>query len=325
MESTLAGLWQRVKSVWSRRGDAAPGAARRRMPAMPGEMPGISIGGFPLVRTISQGAQGELHLATDPATGMPVAVKTVRIGRNGASQDRFLRESAAAAHLQHNDIVRTFAAGITGEGEERQGWIAMEWITGSDLSRYVSRPLLLPEALVLDIGARVAAALAHAHQQGVVHRDVKPSNVLVNLPANTVKITDFGCAYLAEAERSRSGLIIGSPSYMSPEQLAGAPLDGRSDLYALGVMLFQLLAGRLPFASDQLGELLADIAQRPAPRLSELRPDLPPVLSDIIARLLAKQPAQRHPDGAQLARELRLMSQMCAATGDPSGLSHKAQ
>lgn len=325
MANPLAGLWQRVRLAWARREVRSQAVARHRQPAMPGEMPGISIGGFPLVRTMSHGAQGELHLATDPATGMPVAIKTVRIGRNTVSQDRFLRESAAAAHLQHPDIVRTFAAGTTGEGDERQGWIAMEWVTGSDLSRYVAAPMLLPEALVLDIGARVAAALAHAHRHGVVHRDVKPANVLVSLPGHVVKITDFGCAYLAEAERSRSGLIIGSPAYMSPEQLAGAPLDGRSDLYALGVMLFQLLAGRLPFHSEQLGELLADIAQRPAPALSDLRPDLPPVLSDIVARLLAKQPSQRHPDGDQLAKELRVMSQMLSASGDASGPSHKAQ
>ena len=288
-------------------------------------MPGIRIGGFSLVRTCAQGPHSELHLASDPATGLPVALKTVRFHQRELRRDRFLREAAAAARLQHPNIVRTFAAGVEGEGEQRIGWIAMEWVAGGDLARYLSASRRLPEALVLDIGAQVAQALAHAHQQGVVHRDVKPSNILVHLPSQQVRVGDFGCAHLSDADRSRSGQMIGSPAYMAPEQLAGGPVDGRADLYALGVVMFHLLTGRLPFDSENLGQLLADIGQRPAPALHELRPDLPPLLSDILARLLAKAPRDRQADGLTLSRELRLMSQACAVSGGDPGALPDAQ
>lgn len=321
-----SGAWQRW---WRRlRGWHDPAAAEQRARArtpQPAEMPGIRIGGFPLVRTCAHGAIGELHLATDPATGLPVALKTVRFQGRELTQERFLRESAAAARLQHPDIVRTFAAGVEGHGEHRLGWIAMEWVHGGDLQRYLQAPRLLPDALVLDIAARVADALAHAHAHGVVHRDLKPANILVNLPARVVKLSDFGCAHLSDGERSRSGLIIGSPAYMAPEQIAGAPVDGRTDLYALGVMLFQMLTGRLPFQADNLGQLLSDISQAPAPGLHTLRPDLPPLLSDILARLLSKRPEQRQADGEQLARELRLMAQLCATSGGDPAAAPEAQ
>lgn len=308
---------------WRRPED--PEADRRARIPHPGDMPGIRIGGFPLVRTCAQGPMGELHLATDPATGMPVALKTVRFQGSELTRERFLRESAAAARLQHPDIVRTFAAGVDGEGEQRLGWIAMEWVAGSDLSRYLQAPRLLPEAVVLELGARVAEALNHAHREGVVHRDIKPANILVDWVSQTVKVSDFGCAHLTDGERSRSGLIVGSPAYMAPEQLAGVPVDGRADLYALGVLMFQLLTGRLPFESDQLGQLLADISQREAPALCASRPDLPPLLSDIIARSLAKSPRDRQPDGAHFARELRLMAQACSGPGGATAATHKAQ
>jgi eukaryotic-like serine/threonine-protein kinase len=269
------------------------------------EMPGIQIGGYPLVRTFAHGALGELHLASDPDTGAPVAIKTVRLHGGDLTRDRFVRESQAAAKLQHPAIVQFHATGIEGHGEEAVGWIAMEWVAGSDLARYTCAARLLPEPLVLELMAQAAEALSHAHRHGVVHRDIKPANLLFNPARSSLKIADFGCAHLTDAERSRSGVLAGTPVYMAPEQLAGAPVDGRCDLYALGVVLFELLTGHLPFESSSMGELLRAITSQPPPSLQRLRPDLPAALDELLARLLAKPPADRPSDGGVLARELR--------------------
>lgn len=312
MAATGTGFWQQALR-WPRRSRAQPTDEEPAKSVYPLQMPGISIGGFPLVRTVSQTAMSALHLATDPSTGMPVAIKTIRFEGSELTRQRFLRESEAAARLHHPDIVTTFAAGVDGEGPQALGWIAMEWVTGSDLSRYTHATRLLPEPVALEVCARVAEALVYAHSMGVLHRDLKPANVLLNISTGAVKISDFGCAHLTDAERSRSGLLVGTPVYMAPEQLTGSPVDGRCDLYALGVMLFQLLTGTLPFDRPTMGELLTAVAGEAPPPLKALRPDLPVLLSDILAKALAKQPDQRHVDGTQLAREIRLMVPACAS------------
>ncbi len=301
------GFWSQTWR-WPWRGSGSPNAAADESRPAATEMPGVSIGGYGLVRTFAHGALGELHLATDPDTGAPLAIKTVRFHGSELTRERFLRESKAAARLQHPGIVRTHAAGLAGRGESAYGWIAMEWVAGSDLVRYTQPTRLLPEPVVIDLVAHAAEALAHAHEMGVVHRDIKPANLLFDPVHGTLKITDFGCAHLSDGERSRSGVIAGTPVYMAPEQLANAPVDARCDLYALGVLLFELLTGRLPFAGASLGDLLASMATQPAPALSSLRPDLPAGLSDLVARLLAKRPEDRPSDAHQLALELRRLA-----------------
>lgn len=305
-----ASLW---RQAWQRR----PWRSGRADPAEPGgdhahgavsEMPGLSIGGYALVRTFAHGALGELHLATEPQRGRPVAIKTVRLHGGELTRERFLRESQAAARLRHPAIVRCHATGVQGHGEQAIGWIAMEWVAGSDLSRYTRPPRLLPEPLVLELIAQAAEGLAHAHAQGVVHRDVKPANLLYSPAKASLKVADFGCAHLSDAERSRSGVIAGTPVYMAPEQLAGAPVDGRCDLYALGVVLFELLTGHLPFEASSMGELLNAMATAVPPPLVALRPDLPAPLSGLVERLLSKRPESRPGDGNTLARELRAIS-----------------
>jgi serine/threonine protein kinase len=174
-----------------------------------------------------------------------------------------------------------------------QAWLAMERVRGVDLSRYTQRHLLLPENLVLRIGARVGAALAHAHAQGVVHRDLKPANVLVNLAAGQVKLVDFGVARQEDAALTRTGMTLGTPAYMAPEQLTGAPASPATDTYALGVMLFELLAGRRPHQAATLGDLLQATAQQPPAALSRLRPDLPATVVAAVEQLLAREPADR--------------------------------
>ena len=317
-ENTTGSRGERFRWPWQR--DDKHRAALDGAPTLSPDRSTILVGGFPIVRTFAHGALGELHLASDPATGLPIALKTVRFQGRELTRERFLRETASVARLHHPNIVCNYAAGIDGHGDAATGWIAMEWVTGSDLSRYTQPSRLLPEPIVLRIMADAADGLAHAHEQGVIHRDIKPANILFNHSTGQVKIADFGCAHLTDAERSRSGLIIGSPVYMAPEQLSGIGVNGRSDLYGLGVVMFQLLTGELPFNHPSMGQTLAAIAAEPAPPLNAMRPDLPPTLSQLVARLLAKANDRRPADGHELARELRDILQAWDPQPDPSPL-----
>jgi eukaryotic-like serine/threonine-protein kinase len=147
--------------------------------------------------------------------------------------------------------------------------------------------------------------MVQCHGQGVVHRDIKPANIMVDSATETVKVTDFGIARVTDSSRTRTGVVMGTPSFMAPEQLAGQRVDGRADLYALGVTLFQLLTGRLPFQGESLAALMFRIANEPPASLAPLRPDLPVELGHCLARAMAKHPAERFQTGAQLAAELR--------------------
>jgi len=258
------------------------------------------VGGFHIDSLIGRGASGEVHLATDTASGTRVALKLLPLESAEAAR-RFVAEAGAAQRLQHPDIVQVFAAGTQGH----LGWIAMEPLAGCDLVRYTRPARLLPEPVVLAVAERVARALAYAHGLGVVHRDVKPANVMVDWAAGRVVLTDFGIARVADAERTRTGLVLGSPGYMAPEQLAGAEAGAAGDVYALGVTLFELLAGRRPHDAASLGELLRQVASEPAPDLALLRPGLAPELAALVARTLAKRPADRPAGAAALADALR--------------------
>jgi serine/threonine-protein kinase len=307
MADSAVGFW-RFARRWAR-SFTAPRSADP-MPASPvptPTAPGRVLGGYRIERPLGQGAMGALYLAVDPIDQTPRVLKTLALAREFEAEDlpdaraRFLREAEAACRLRHPDIVRVYGA-----GEDRGlAYIVMDPLSGSDLSRYTRPARLLPEPVVLRIVARVAEALAYAHSQGVVHRDVKPANVMVDLGAHRVTITDFGIARLTDGNRTRTGLVIGSPSFMSPEQLAGAQVDGRSDLYSLGVMLFQLLTGRLPYEGASMGELLRAVAGGPARDIRQLRPDAPPALAELLARALHKTPQQRFADGHQFAAALR--------------------
>jgi serine/threonine-protein kinase len=271
---------------------------------MPAE--GDRLAHYVLGRVIGRGGSGTVHLARNRHDGGWVALKilvagdTLAAGEHEELRTRFLQEAEVAKRLQHPDIVAIHAAGESGG----LLWIAMELVRGCSLERYVQPRRLLPPAVALGIGVRVARALAHAHAMGVVHRDIKPSNVLVDLAAGSMKLMDFGAARLHDGSRTRTEVMLGTPAHMAPEQLAGAAADARSDLYALGVLLFELLTGRRPHESASLGELLRLVSSEPAPDVRTLRPDLPPILADGLARLLAKRPADRHPSGDAIADAL---------------------
>ena len=264
--------------------------------------PGTRIAGYRLGRVLGCGQHGTVHLAEELATGQAVALKLVTLPAEATvdAKKQFLHQAAAAQSLKHPGIVALHAAGVQGA----LGWLAMELVPGSDLQRYTAPARLLPEALVLQVGARLAEALAHAHALGVVHRDIKPANVLVHWPGDLVKLADFGLARTADTQATRTGLLLGSPGYMAPEQLAGAVPDARTDFYALGVTLFQLLSSRLPFEGDTLGALLRQVASSAAPDLRQMHPRLPAHVAHLVARLLSRQPDRRADTAATLAQEL---------------------
>ena len=266
-----------------------------------------TLGRYVIERELGRGAMGAVYLGRDPKIGRQVAIKTMALSREFAgdelveARERFFREAETAGRLQHPDIVTIFDAGE----EQELAYIAMEYLKGDDLQKYAQAPKLLPVPVVLHVVARIADALNYAHSQGVVHRDIKPANVVVDLAAGTVKVTDFGIARVADSARTRTGMVLGTPSYMSPEQLAGRRVDGRSDLYSLGVLLFQLLTGRLPHHSESMATLMHQIANEVPPDIRTLRPDLPEALARVVALVLEKRPEARYASGQQLAADLR--------------------
>jgi eukaryotic-like serine/threonine-protein kinase len=267
------------------------------------------LGRYRIEALLGRGAMGAVYLGRDPKIGRQVAIKTMALTQEfegealTEARDRFFREAETAGRLQHPGIVTIFDAG------EDQGlaFIAMEYLRGHDLQRYTqpSRLLAVPDAL--NVVARVADALAYAHSQGVVHRDIKPANVMVDPATDAVKVTDFGIARIADNSRTRTGLVLGTPSFMSPEQMAGRRVDGRSDLYSLGVMLFQLLTGALPFRSESMAKLMFQIANEPAPDVRTLRPELPEAVANVVALALEKRPEIRYAEGQQFAADLRML------------------
>lgn len=265
------------------------------------------LGGHRLLREIGQGAHSSVHLAQPPGEAPVVALKLVRLppaeSRGGAAT-QFEDAARAAGRLRHPGIVQVFQHGVEGDW----AWVTMEPVAGTDLSRYTQAARLLPEALVLRIGARLAEALAYAHRQGLVHRDVKPANVLVNWATDEVKLADFGLARDAWAANTGTGIVPGSPAYMAPEQLAGMVPGAPADLYALGVTLYELLSGRRPHDAPNMGELLRQVAQDQAPSLLQARPGLAPGVAALVARLLRKHAGERPSDGDAVAVELRQLA-----------------
>jgi eukaryotic-like serine/threonine-protein kinase len=274
-------------------------------------------GPFRIVRSLGGGGLGEVFHAVDDSTGLNVALKLLPLPRRSdaaafnEARGRFLVEAHATRKLVHPHI-----AGVINAGEiEGQAWIAMELAPGGDLSRYTRQPRLLPEAMVLRVASRIASALACAHEAGIVHRDVKPSNVMVHWATDSLKLTDFGIARSADSQVTRTGFVPGTPAYQAPEQLAGAIPDERGDLYALGVLMFELLAGRLPFEAPSMGELLRQVAQMPAPELRTLQPTVPEPVSRFVAGLLVKDPAMRPWPASRVAAYLGEMA--TATAGGP--------
>jgi eukaryotic-like serine/threonine-protein kinase len=290
-------------------------AGRSQTPAPPS-----GLARYRIEKRIGQGAAAQVFLAQDRETGRWVALKLLELGTSPASPEwhdaleRFRREATVLHGLHHPGIVEVLDAGPS----ERGAWMALELVRGTDLARYTRPARLLPPPLVARTGARIAEALAYAHARGVIHRDVKPANVLVDWASDTVKLGDFGLARMGEHTQTRSGVALGSPDYMAPEQLAGATVGSAADVYGLGVSLYELLAGRRPHEADNLGALLRAVATEPALDLAQLRPDLDAALAAVVMQALAKDPAARPANAQQLADRLLLCAGSRTAASGPT-------
>lgn len=268
------------------------------------------LGKYVVEREIGRGAMGAVYLGYDPVADRKVALKTMSLSQEFSGRDladaraRFLREAEMSGRLQHPDIVSIMDAGEA----DGLAYIAMELVEGIDLSQYTLPGRLLPVRDVLLTIARVAEALAYAHERGVTHRDIKPANIMIDPAHDRVKVMDFGVARVADAARTRTGVVLGTPTFMSPEQLSGQVIDGRSDLYSLGVTLFQLLTGQLPYRNDSMAVLMRAIARDKVPNVCDLRPELPHELGDIVALALEKHPNIRYANGRQMADDLRAVA-----------------
>jgi serine/threonine protein kinase len=264
------------------------------------------LGRYQLEREIGRGAMGIVYLGRDTAINRMVAIKAIPLASEFSDAElvearaRFFREAETAGRLNHPNIVTIYDV-----GEERGlAYIAMEYLKGRHLSEYAKSDNLMEPRKVLEIIARTAEALGFAHKQQVVHRDIKPANLMYDPASDVLKITDFGIARLSGAGSTRTGIVLGTPSFMSPEQLEGRNVTGHSDLFSLGVSLFQLLTGQLPFTADSMTGLMQQIAEAPHPPLRAFRPDLPACVETLIDRALAKNPDDRYDTGAQMAAAL---------------------
>ncbi|MBI4954640.1 MAG: protein kinase [Myxococcales bacterium] len=296
-------LHERRRGSRPARADAASTSVRRAA-ILPRVKPGDVVADrFVVERRAGAGGMGVVFRAFDRNTGEAVALKTLHPGP-GELAERFLREAQLLAELPHPAIVRYVAHGATGHGE---AFLAMEWLEGEDLDARLAR-LPLDLAASLALAARLAAALAAAHARGVVHRDVKPSNVLLvgGDPARA-KLLDLGLARPAAAARAMTttNAVVGTVGYMAPEQARGErDVDARADVFSLGCVLYECLAGRPAFAGEHVVAVLAKVLLEQAPRLAELRPDLPAALDALVGRMLAKDREERFADAGELARAL---------------------
>jgi serine/threonine-protein kinase len=261
-----------------------------------------TFGRYEIVKEIGQGAMGTVYLGQDPKINRQVAIKTLGYDSVPAEEleevkNRFLREAEAAGKLSHPNIVTIYDVGE----EHDTAYMAMELLDGNDLTTFCRSDQLRPVPEVLDIMAAVMDALGYAHQMGVIHRDIKPANIM-RLKDGRVKVTDFGIAKVRDSTKTRTGIVMGTPSYMSPEQVGGKKLDGRSDLFSLGIVFYEMLAGCKPFEGETLAALMYAIAKAPYRPLPEIVPDVPSCCATIANKLLNKGLTRRY-KSAELALE----------------------
>ncbi|MBN2060979.1 MAG: CHASE2 domain-containing protein [Deltaproteobacteria bacterium] len=265
-----------------------------------------TLGRYEVVGELGRGAMGVVYKGEDPKIHRTVAIKTVKLSDFDEDvleemKERFFREAESAGLLTHPNIVTIYDAGE----EHDLAYIAMEFLKGEDLESYTKTEKLLPMRETLLIVSNVAEALDYAHSKGIVHRDIKPANIMRILETNEVKVTDFGIARITSSSKTKTGVILGTPSYMSPEQVAGKRVDGRSDIFSLGVVLFEMLTGHKPFIGEDMTSLMYKIAREGHPSVREFNPRVPMVVEKIIAKALEKDPEKRYQRAGQMAAHLK--------------------
>ena len=265
------------------------------------------LGRYVIERKVGRGAMGAVYLARDPRINRPVALKVIPIEKEFEDEEleearlRFFREAESAGRLTHPNIITVFDAGE----DKHLAYIAMEFLPGVPLTHYTDPKKLLAPGKALELCARTADALDYAHNQGVIHRDIKPANLLYHPQQDLLKISDFGVARLTDNTRTKTGIVLGTPMYMSPEQLSADELTGHSDLFSLGVTLYELLTGEVPFRATNIAVLMTKITtEDPAP-VSNRRAGIPPSVDSVLFKALAKRPENRFTNGGEMAIALR--------------------
>jgi eukaryotic-like serine/threonine-protein kinase len=302
LESKLSRAQKLSETVMLGGGSGHPGGS---LNLAIGEKP--KFGRFEVQKELGKGAMGVVYLGKDPKIGREVAIKTMALAQEFEAEElveikeRFFREAETAGRLSHPNIVTIYD---TGE-EHDFCYIAMELLKGGDLAPYVKQANLLPVDRVVSIVARASDALGYAHKQNVVHRDIKPANMMYHADTDTLKLTDFGIARLTDSSKTKTGMVLGTPSYMSPEQLAGKKIEGRSDLFSLAVSLYQMLSGKLPFEGESMAQLMFKIANEPPTDILSVNPNLPPALVAFLDKALSKNPDERYQTGEEFAGALR--------------------
>jgi serine/threonine-protein kinase len=297
-----------VSQLLNKLSGARQKAAQRRKVAVPaGTLDRRRLGRYEIERVIGRGAMATVYLGRDPAINRKVAIKTVALAKEFNTEElqdarlQFRREAESAGRLNHPNIIAIYDAGE----DDDVSYLAMEYFEGVSLLENASPDNLLPAKWVLVLAARAAEALDYAHRQNVVHRDVKPANLMYHAATDTLKLTDFGIARLTDNSRTKTGIILGTPSYMSPEQLSAVGVTGQSDLYSLGITIYQLLTGSAPFRADSIPKLMDKILNESHIPIRELRSDLPACIDAIVNKALAKNPAERFRTGLEMAIALR--------------------
>jgi len=276
-----------------------------------------ALGRYEIINELGKGAMGTVYLGRDPKINRKVAIKTMALSQEFEPEEleevkaKFFHEAEIAGMLNHPNIVTIFDAG----DEHDLAYIAMEFLDGIDLSPYTKKGRLLPFSTTLKIIGKVAEALQYAHNHGVIHRDIKPANIMI-LKNKSVKVTDFGIAHIIDSSKTKAGVVLGTPSYMSPEQLSGKKLDGRSDLFSLGVMLYELASGVRPFRAESLSKLMYKIAKQPHVDIREHNPDVPDCIRLLIDDLLTKKADQRVETANDVLEKVSLCLQKLKNNGE---------
>jgi predicted Ser/Thr protein kinase len=262
------------------------------------------IGRYEVVAILGQGAMGTVYKAVDPVIERTVAIKTISLNQSKEErvefEERFYREAKSAGRLNHPNIVTIYDVGETDEA----AYIAMEYLEGESLRELLDTGVVLPIDRICRIAARIASALYYAHKNHVVHRDIKPANIMIARNRD-IKIMDFGIAKISTGSRTHDGTVLGSPKYMAPEQVVGKATDGRTDIFALGAILYEMLTGTVPFNGDNLNAIMYKIVNEEPTPPSTLTARVPPAFDRIIAKALAKRPEDRYQTAKEFANDLR--------------------
>jgi serine/threonine-protein kinase len=265
------------------------------------------LGRYVIEKRIGRGAMGAVYLAKDPRINRPVALKVIPIEKEFEDEElkearlRFYREAESAGRLTHPNIITVFDAGE----DKGLAYIAMEYVPGIPLRSFTDPKKLLAPKRALALAASTAEALDYAHNQGVIHRDIKPANLLYNPKEGSLKISDFGVARITDNNSTKTGIVLGTPMYMSPEQLGAENLTGLSDLFSLGVTLYELLVGEVPFRASNIAVLMTKITTEDPALVSTRRAGIPPSVDAVLAKAMAKRPTDRFSCGAEMAIALR--------------------